>query len=68
MYACGDASCTVNGMDVAISVLRSELANWVERARAGEEVVVTDKGIPVAHVCCRLIRRRSSKISLAEAC
>ncbi len=37
-------------MDVAISTLRAELADWIERARAGEEVVVTDRGIPVARL------------------
>jgi prevent-host-death family protein len=37
-------------MDVAVSTLRAELANWIERARAGEEVVVTDRGIPVARL------------------
>lgn len=37
-------------MDVAISTLRAELANWIERVRAGEEVVVTDRGIPVARL------------------
>jgi prevent-host-death family protein len=37
-------------MDVAISTLRADLANWIERVRAGEEVVVTDRGIPVARL------------------
>lgn len=37
-------------MDVAVSTLRAELADWVERARRGEEVVVTDRGIPVARL------------------
>lgn len=37
-------------MDVAISVLRAELSQWVERARGGEEVVVTDRGTPVARL------------------
>ncbi|MGI8700868.1 MAG: type II toxin-antitoxin system Phd/YefM family antitoxin [Nocardioidaceae bacterium] len=37
-------------MDVAISTLRAELASWIERVRAGEEVVVTDRGIPVARL------------------
>lgn len=35
---------------MAISTLRAELANWIERARAGEEVVVTDRGIPVVRL------------------
>ena len=37
-------------MEVAISVLRAELSSWIERARAGEEIVVTDRGIPVARL------------------
>ena len=42
MYSCG--------MDVAVSTLRAELADWIERARRGEEVVVTDRGTPVARL------------------
>jgi prevent-host-death family protein len=38
------------GVDVAISALRAGLASWIERARAGEEVIVTDRGIPVARL------------------
>ena len=37
-------------MDVAISSLRAELSTWIERARSGEEVVVTDRGTPVARL------------------
>ncbi|MGH4019054.1 MAG: type II toxin-antitoxin system Phd/YefM family antitoxin [Pseudonocardiaceae bacterium] len=37
-------------MEVAISTLRAELASWIERARAGEEVIVTDRGTPVARL------------------
>jgi prevent-host-death family protein len=37
-------------MDVAISTLRAELSTWIERARSGEEVVVTDRGTPVARL------------------
>ena len=37
-------------MEVAISTLRAELASWIERARAGEEIVVTDRGNPVARL------------------
>lgn len=42
MYSCS--------MDVAISTLRAELSSWIERARAGEEIVVTDRGTPVARL------------------
>ncbi len=37
-------------MDVAISALRAELASWVDRARSGEEVVITERGTPVARI------------------
>jgi len=39
-----------SGVDVAISMLRAELSSWIERARAGEEIVVTERGIPVARL------------------
>lgn len=37
-------------MDVAVSALRADLANWIARVRAGEEVIVTDRGTPVARL------------------
>jgi prevent-host-death family protein len=37
-------------MEVAISTLRAELAQWVRRARDGDDVVVTERGIPVARL------------------
>ncbi len=37
-------------MEVGISALRAELSSWIERARAGEEIVVTDRGTPVARL------------------
>ena len=37
-------------MDVAITALRAELSSWIDRVRAGEEVVVTDRGTPVARL------------------
>jgi prevent-host-death family protein len=42
--------CTVSRMEVAITTLRADLSNWIERARAGEEIVVTDRGLPVARL------------------
>lgn len=35
-------------VDVAISELRANLKSYVDRARDGEHVVVTDRGVPVA--------------------
>lgn len=37
-------------MDVAISELRNNLRAFVERARAGEDLLVTERGIPVARL------------------
>ncbi len=37
-------------MDVSVSDLRAQLGRWIERAAAGEEVVVTDRGTPVARL------------------
>jgi prevent-host-death family protein len=37
-------------MDVAVTELRAHLSEWLERARAGDEVVITDRGVPVARL------------------
>ena len=37
-------------MDVAVSDLRAHLSEWLKRAREGEELVVTDRGVPVARL------------------
>ena len=37
-------------MDVAVSTFRAHLTEWVARARAGDEIVVTDRGVPVARL------------------
>ena len=37
-------------MEVAVSALRAELRQWIEAARSGEEVVITERGIPVARL------------------
>lgn len=37
-------------MDVAISTLRANLKSYVDRARAGERVIVTERGVPVARL------------------
>jgi prevent-host-death family protein len=57
MYNCGRLLLYILGMDVAVSTLRAELAHWraelahwIERVRRGEEVVVTDRGTPVARL------------------
>ena len=37
-------------MEVAVSALRAELKSWIEKARSGEEVIITDRGLPVARL------------------
>jgi prevent-host-death family protein len=37
-------------MDVAITDLRAHLSDWLERARQGTEVIITDRGLPVARL------------------
>jgi prevent-host-death family protein len=37
-------------MDVAVTDLRAHLSEWLERARGGDEVVITDRGVPVARL------------------
>ena len=37
-------------MDVPVSVFRAHLSEWIERARQGEEVVLTERGRPVARL------------------
>lgn len=50
MYKSRHLFCTFVAMDVAMSDLRANLKTWVERARDGERVVVTDRGVPVARL------------------
>lgn len=37
-------------MDVAITELRAHLSIWLERAREGSEIIITDRGLPVARL------------------
>ena len=37
-------------MDVAVSELRANLSEWLKRAQDGDEVVVTERGVPVARL------------------
>jgi prevent-host-death family protein len=39
-----------SGVDVPVTELRSHLREWVDRARAGDDVVITDRGVPVARL------------------
>ena len=57
-------------MDVAVTQLRAQLAEWLQRAQSGEEVVVTDRGVPVARLVpvdsAPLIARLTREGVLAE--
>jgi prevent-host-death family protein len=37
-------------MEVAVSEFRAHLSDWLERARGGSEIIVTDRGIPIARL------------------
>jgi prevent-host-death family protein len=37
-------------VEVGIRELRADLSRWVQRVRDGDEVVVTDRGTPVARL------------------
>lgn len=38
------------GVEVGIRELRADLSRWIQRVSDGEEVVVTDRGKPVARI------------------
>jgi prevent-host-death family protein len=42
MYTCG--------VDVAIAELRAHLGRWIDAARDGNDIVITDRGTPVARI------------------
>jgi prevent-host-death family protein len=37
-------------VDVTVSDLRAHLSHWLDRVRDGDEVVVTDRGVPIARI------------------
>lgn len=37
-------------MEVGVTELRADLSRWLERVRRGDEIVVTDRGIPVVRL------------------
>ncbi len=37
-------------MDVAVTELRANLSVWLDQARNGHEIVITDRGVPVARL------------------
>jgi prevent-host-death family protein len=50
MYKSWFSECTIHGVEVSVTELRAHLSDWLDRARAGGEVVITDRGIPVARL------------------
>lgn len=42
--------CTLRLMDVAVTELRAHLGQWIDAARDGNDVVITDRGTPVARI------------------
>ncbi len=37
-------------MDVPVSTFRAQLKHWIERVGEGEELIITERGVPVARV------------------
>ena len=37
-------------MDVAVTELRAHLSRWIDAARGGTDIVITDRGTPVARI------------------
>lgn len=37
-------------VDVAVSEFRAHLSDYLDRAREGDEVVITDRGVPIARL------------------
>jgi antitoxin (DNA-binding transcriptional repressor) of toxin-antitoxin stability system len=37
-------------MEVGVRELRADLSKWLKRVQAGEEIVVTDRGRPIARI------------------
>ena len=50
MYGSVSTRCTFPVMDVAVTDLRANLRHWLDRVRDGDEVVVTERGTPVARI------------------
>lgn len=50
MYKSVFRKCTFENVDVSVTELRAHLSDWLERARAGGDVVITDRGIPIARL------------------
>ena len=54
------------GMDVPVTELRAHLSDWLDRVRAGEEIVVTDRSSSMSNPSMR--RRAGSLIASNTSC
>ena len=50
LYVSHARFCTVHRVDVPVSDLRAHLSDWLERVQHGEDVVITERGTPVARI------------------
>jgi prevent-host-death family protein len=50
LYKKAAAEAYTISMDVAVSELRAHLSDYLDRAREGTEVVITDRGMPIARL------------------
>jgi prevent-host-death family protein len=50
LYKKSTAEAYTVSMDVAVSELRAHLSDYLDRARDGDEVVITDRGVPIARL------------------
>ncbi len=50
LYIQGEGLVYTPGMDVAVTELRAHLSRWIDAAREGNDVVITDRGTPVARI------------------
>jgi prevent-host-death family protein len=50
LYKLVDAEAYTTSMDVAVSDLRAHLSDYLDQVREGAEVVITDRGVPIARL------------------
>lgn len=50
LYICALVRMYTFEMDVAVTELRARLGHWIDIARDGDDVVITDRGTPVARI------------------
>lgn len=50
LYVSREVVVYTTGVDVAVTELRAHLGRWIDAAREGHDVVITDRGTPVARI------------------